>query len=362
MSELAYRRELPAVLERLRHFYECRPQERVLAVMNVPSPAVAEFAGRYLAGRCEYPEPEERVAFWDAHLHSRAGILDDGIPAAYLTECDQGLYGGSVGGDVRYMADPGNGWISSMVPPILDDLSQVAGLRVDTDSRAWRRFLRQLEVFRAGAAGKWGLSHFILIDGLNFVFELVGATNAYLALLDAPDLVRQAMEFAFDLNVRVQETFFGAGTLLSGGTCSNMVQWIPGRVVSESIDPWHMTSLREFEAWGRAPVERILGHFDGGVTHIHGNGRHLLEAACTLRGLKAVYLADDRGFPRAFDILPELRRRAGDMPLCVGCAFVEFVDALRAGRLTGGVLYHVSGAPDVDTANRVMDEVREYRV
>ena len=43
-----------------------------------------------------------------------------------------------------------------------------------------------------------------------------------------------------------------------------------------------MTSVAYFEQWGREPAERILGAFDGGVIHIHGNGRHLLEAAATL--------------------------------------------------------------------------------
>ena len=66
---------------------------------------------------------------------------------------------------------------------------------------------------------------------------------------------------------------------------SNFAQWVPGRIVSESIDPYHMTSVDYFEQWGREPAERILRHFDGGVIHIHGNGRHLLEAAATLQGL-----------------------------------------------------------------------------
>ena len=58
-----------------------------------------------------------------------------------------------------------------------------------------------------------------------------------------------------------------------------------------------MTSVAYFEQWGREPAERILGHFDGGVIHIHGNGRHLLEAAATLRGLKAILLLDDLRLP-----------------------------------------------------------------
>jgi len=349
------------VAERLRALYERRAGDRIFAVMDTPSAALDAFAARYAHGYCDYPEPAERVAFWDAHLRRRAQVHDDGVAAAYLSECDQGLYGGMCGGRVQYMAHPENGWISSMVAPLLSEWAEFDSLRIDTGHDVFQRYVRQVEVFREGGAGKFGLSHFILIDGLNFVFELLGATRTYLALLDEPERVRQAVDFAFDLNVLVQETFFGADVLVDGGTCSNMAQWLPGRIVSESIDPFHMTSVGDFERWGREPAERILGHFDGGVLHIHGNGRHLLEAASSLRGLRACYLGDDRGFPRAFDILPEARRRMGDLPLVVACGFEEFLAALGAHTLTGGVLYHVAGAPDPDAVNRAMDTVRAYR-
>ena len=360
-NPLSYCPHFHDVAERLRVLYERRAADRVFAVMETPSTALDQFGARYPAGYCPYPDPAERLAFWDNHLRRKQRVFDDGVSSAYLSECDQGLYGGMVGGDVQYMADPVTGWISSMVPPILNDWHEFHALAVDTDSKQYRRFRHQLDLFVSGGVGKFGVSHFILIDGLNFAFELVGATATYLALYERPDTVRQAVAFAFDLNVRVQETFFAANVLVEGGTCSNMVQWIPGRIVSESLDPFHMTSVEDFEHWGRGPAERIMAHFDGGVLHIHGNGRHLLEAAATIRGLKALFLGDDRGFPRAFDILPEVRARVGDLPLVVQCEFEEFRQGLRDHTLTGGVLYQVANVPDTDTANRTMDAVRAYR-
>ena len=110
-----------------------------------------------------------------------------------------------------------------------------------------------------------------------------------------------------------------------------MVEWIPGRIVSESVDPFHMTSIDYFEKWGREPVERILAAFDGGVLHIHGNGRHLLEAVSTLRGLKAVFLADDLHFPPAFSVLGKLRRRLG-RPARGGQGGVSGIYARRSNR------------------------------
>ena len=109
-------------------------------------------------------------------------------------------------------------------------------------------------------------------------------------------------------------------------------------------------------------VAGILAEFDGGVIHVHGNGRHLLRAASTIRGLKAVLLLNDLGFPPAFDVLDELKSRTGDVPVSLFAPFERFVDRLDRHALTGGVLYQVTGVPDVDSANRCMEKVRAYRV
>jgi len=362
MDSLAYKPALPETLSRLRSLYERRAADRVFAVMDVPSRTLAKFNERYGDCFCDYPDPAERIDFWDRLLKERTVVEDDSVPLAYLSEMDQGLYGGLFGGDVQFMTHAENGWISSMVAPLLDDWSGFDSLVFDRSHPWFQRYLKQLDAFVEAAAGKFGVSHFILIDGLNFAFELVGATETYLALDERPEMVRRVIEMALDLNVAIQETFFNRAPLIEDGTISNMVEWMPGgRVVSESVDPFHMTSVAYFETWGREPIERIIGRFDGGVVHIHGNGRHLLEAVSTVQGLRAMFLADDRGFPLAFDVLDELQARTGDLPLVVQTDFNAFTRKLGAGALPGGVLYKVSGVPDVDTANRCMEKVRQYR-
>ncbi|MGW8256364.1 MAG: hypothetical protein ACWGMZ_02645, partial [Thermoguttaceae bacterium] len=188
------------------------------------------------------------------------------------------------------------------------------------------------------------------------------ATRTYLSLDECPELVQRAIDFGFDLNIRVQEEFFRSVPALEGGTFSNFGQWLPGRIVSESIDPFHMTSVAYFERWGREPAERIMSHFDGGVIHIHGNGRHLLEAAASLRGLKAVLALDDRGYPPAFDIVDQLRARLGDVPLSLFAPYQSFADRLGRHDLPGGVLYQVQNVPGVAEANSLMEKVRQYVV
>jgi hypothetical protein len=361
MTSLAYKPDAAEVVERLRALYDRRAGDRIFATMAVPSPTLDAFAARYPHAGCDYPDPDRRAEFWDRLLRERTGIDDDALPSAYLSEFDQGLYGGLLGAEVRFLAHPDVGWISSMVPPLLRDWSEFDRLRFDPDNLWWQRYRHQLDVFVAASRGKWGISHFILIDALNFVFELIGATQTYLSLHECPEIVRRAIDFAFELNVRVHRTFFETVPMFAGGTFSNFAQWIPGRIVSESLDPFHMTSVAYFERWGRAPAERILAAFDGGVLHIHGNGRHLLEAAATMKGLKAILLLDDRGFPLAFDVLAGLKARAGDIPVAVFAEHATFAERLERHTLPGGVMYQVKNVPDVATANRLMEQVRAYR-
>ena len=360
-SPLAYCGGGAETFDRLLRLHERRDPEIVVAQFQVPSETVKRFAATHPGGYCPYPDPRERIRFWDDYLRERAAVRDDSVPAAYPSELDQGLYAGLVGGEVRFLCDPSTGWVSSMVPPLFGEISEVGDLRRQSSASWWSQYLRYLEVFSAEAAGSFGISHFILIDGLNFAFEMIGATQTYMAMIEDPQPLRGLADFALELNVRVQKAFFERVGLVAGGTCSNMAGWVPGRVLNESLDPFHMTSVADFEKWGRQPVERIFRRFDGGVLHLHGNGRHLLEAAASLKGLKAIQLGDDKGWPAAFDVLPELKARAGGLPLAVGVGFEKFLRAIRSHRLLGGVQYVVTGTPSIDEANRAMDKVRAYR-
>jgi hypothetical protein len=349
-------------IERLRALYERRAPDRIFVAFHVPGGgALAEFAATHREGECPYPDPEERIAFWARMLAERPRIDDDSLPFVYLTEMDQGLYGALLGGDIRFNCNPANGWISSMVPPLLGRLSALGELSFSESHPWFGRYLAQLDAFVRGARGRFGICPFVMVSGVNFLFELVGATDAYLSLIDDPELCRVAMELGDRVNAAVQDAFFAHAPLTAGGILHHSCQWLPGRAVMESVDPFHMTSVGYLERWGLPGLERTFARYDGGQLHLHGNGRHLLEAVASLRKLTALVLGDDKGFPRAFDVLPELRARSGDLPLVVSVDFPRFVAALDSHRLTGGVLYLVGGAPNATVAATCMDRVRGYR-
>ncbi len=247
---------------RLRQLYREKDTGIVCAMAETPSKTLKEFAERHTAGFCDYPDPVARAIFWDRYLSERKNICDDSVPSAYLSEMDQGLYGGIAGGETNFLVHPENGWISSMTAPIIKDWSDFEKLSFNQDCVWFKRYLNQIEVFKKYASGKFGISHFILINGLNFVFELFGATRTYLEAIENPEMVEKACRFALNLNLVMQNTFFEKINLVNGGTCSNMVQWIDGKIISESVDPFHMASIDFFERWGRKQLEDVFSYFD----------------------------------------------------------------------------------------------------
>jgi len=366
MNGVQYKCNAREVMERLTALVERKAMDQVFAAFLPPSETMKEFQKKY-KGFTQYPDPHERIRFWDNLLRERMRLEDDNIPAAYPSEFDQGLYGGMLGGDVRFLAvtDDGyvaSGWISSMVPHVLENWAGFDALRFDENNLWYKRFIKQLHIMREKAEGKFGIGHLIAIDSLTFVYELVGATDTYISMVEQPEMVRRAIDFGFDLNLRVQRTFFEIVGTLEGGTCSYVLPWAPGTLLNESVDPFHMTSLADFEKWGREPAQRLISQFDGALLHLHANGWHLLEAVCTIPGMKAILMVNEKDHTPALQQIATLRKRAGDMPLSVMVSYDEFTQALERHMLAGGVFYYVSGVPSIDASNRWMEKVRSYRV
>lgn len=362
MKKIYYKKNADCVIERLKLFYERKASDQIFAEFKLSSKTLDDFSRNNKEGSVQYPDPEKRILFWNSLLKEKTLVEDDSIPSAYLSEFDQGLYGALIGGEIQFLCNPKDGWISSMVKPIYNNLALFLPKQFDEHHTWYQRYIHQLEIFSEASKDMFGISHFILIDGLNFVFELIGATKTYLCLFACPDKVKEVIDFAFQLNVKVQNSFFERTSSYKGGTFSNLAQWIPGRIVSESLDPFHMTSVDDFEQWGKNNVEKMFNEFDGGVLHIHSNGRHLLNAVSKLKGLKAIYLLDERGNPPAFEVLKDIKRQTGEVPLVVEVEDVKFEKCLKDNSLLGGVFYVVSSQKKADEVNRIMEKVRKYRI
>ena len=361
MNEILYKKNFEEVVERLTSLYDQKAEDRIFVVFNPPSKSLEEFSKQYANEYVIYPDPHARIGFWDRYLQEKIEIEDDSIPSAYLSEFDQGLYGALLGGKIKFLADPGSGWISSMIKPLYDEISEFVPKFLKMDPDWYSTYITQLKTYSEHSENKFGVSHFILIDSLNFVFELVGGTNTYLSSMEYPEKVKEAIDFAYELNVTVHNDFFSIVPSFRGGTFSNFAQWLPGNIISESIDPFHLASVDYFEEWGREPVERIISQYDGAVLHIHSNGRHLMKAISHIRNLKAIYLLDEKGAPPAFDLIDDLKRDTGKIPLAVHTTHDKFMLKLNKHKLSGNVLYIVDTDRDSNEINNIMKKVKQYR-
>jgi len=176
MNEIRYKKNFEEVVERLTSLYDQKAEDRIFVVFNPPSKSLKEFAKQYANEFVTYPDPHARIEFWDRYLQEKIEIEDDSIPSAYLSEFDQGLYGALFGGKIKFLADPGTGWISSMIKPLYDEISEFNPKFLKRDPDWYSTYITQLKTYSEHSENKFGVSHFILIDSLNFVFELVGGT------------------------------------------------------------------------------------------------------------------------------------------------------------------------------------------
>jgi len=362
---MLYKKNYKEVISRLSELYSGEGKDRIYAVMNVPNPALNKYSKQTSGGEVSYPNLDERISFWNSYCSHYADLNDDSIPCSYLTELDEGLYGGLLGGEVRFLNFPESGWLSSMTVPFWEDLSHAMKLTLPKPGNLWYdRMMHQMKMFGLASKGKYGCSHLICIDVLNLLFELRGGSNAYVDVIEEPEVTRMVFDFSVELNRMVQDAYFNTVGLFEGGTISNLLQWIPGRILSESVDPYHMTGQNMFEEAGREYIERLMSYYDGAAVHIHANAYgHILPYVSTLKNLKAIALLDDPYNPRAIDSLGTLILQCGSIPLVyVTIKFCEFLDKLKKHQLPGNVLYYVSETPSVDEANRAMDAVRLYRV
>ena len=355
-----YKKNYKEVIARLNDFYSGGGKNKICAKMCLPNPAIEKMKNVLNVGPVPCPDLDERAAFWDETLCVYADLQDDAIPSAYIAEADQGLTGGMLGGEVRFMLDTNNGWISSAVAKFAETAKDIYSYEIDLTNRWYRYYAKELSIFRERSEGKFGISHWCVLDGIHLLTEMIGYSKTFYEILDDPDTCRDVIDFAFKIALALQNKFFEEIGLFEGGTCSNMAQWLPGRCVSDSVDIYHLARADMFEEWGRKPVQRMFDAFDGAVLHIHSNGHHLIEHISTLRNLRAILLLDDKWNPPAYTEMDKLDPLRKGIPYIIDIPFEVFADRLVKHELHGNVFYNVTGVPDLETANTLMKDVRDY--
>lgn len=358
-----YKNNASDVFERLRFLHSGEAKDSIFARMILPSPTLEKYRAENPEAEVGFPDTVVREQFWSSYLKEQKEIEDDSMPVAYMSEFDEGLYAGLLGGELRFLNNPDWGWISSMSSPFVPSVDALSKLTLDKNCLWAQRYRQQITYFAEKAKGKYGISHFILVNGLNLLLELRGGTNMYYDIADEPEKIRDFLQFTRVVNTFVQDEFFSITGLVQGGTFSNMGQWFPGRVVSDSLDPFHMTSPEYFEKWGRENIEAVFAEYDGGCIHLHQEYcKHLLKPASTLKGIKMISFVDENFNPdKAYMHLEEYDALRGNVPLSINLPFEVFQHKLENKQLPGNIFYNVEGVPSLKIANDCMKKVKAYR-
>jgi hypothetical protein len=298
-----------------------------------------------------------------------AHLSDDSLPTAYPTvHFGESVFSAMLGGQVQFVGTGAH--TCSGAEPLLNDWSDLPGLRYGRDMPWTQRYLKSLRAAADLDASGMFFWHFVTIDTLNLAVELRGSTKAYLDVVDSPAELAELMRFGVDYALwfhQLEQEIIGPHNLaVAQGHCYASEAPYIGRPWS-SVDAYLLCDSRAYRDMGLSYHVRFFESCGGGAMHTHGARLlELLPMIVQIPALTAIQvgrdLPDGRELPLP-DILPEIRRIAGDIPL-IRCLLWqdEFERGLREHRLVGGTHYIVRcPVLDADQVSRWMEQVYRYR-
>lgn len=371
---LEYKRNAEQAVDRLRCLYRREMPDQILAVMHgFPNPHLAEYVAKWnpppAGAECPLPSREEAFDLWDAKLRILRDLEDDSLPVAYaMLDFGESGFAAFLGATIHFYAkslgEQYSGGTYSWAEPLLADWGPLDRLSFCRENPWVQRFFDGLEYFIPRARGRFGINAFLCIDALTLACELRGTSHAYLDLYEHPQELRRLMELGVDVNAQMLAMQYAMIDPFQEGRFIFTGEWVPHpSPVPLSVDPYILCAPGAYRDFGREYQQHLLDRFGAGFVHFHGPRLDLLPEVLELRGLIFLQGFDSGRWdePRAFEILPEIKRLCGDIPLVISCTKEELVFGMRGRTLPGGILYGVGGVESIEEANRLMEEVRRYR-
>jgi len=374
-QELAYKRNLDETLARLEALWTGRMPNGICAAMwGMPNPHKEIWCQKWqppsTGTERDLPSKEEIFERLDADMQGRAEVEHDSLPVAYgCLDWGESGFAAFLGAKVHFYSRGGgdgaySGGTYSWAEPLLDDWEKLDSLEFRETNPYYERFVDTLEYLVGRSQGLFGINAFLLIDVLELAMELRGSTHALLDVYDHREELSRLMALGAEMNARILEREYEIIPAFRGGRFTWIGGWVPHLApVPLSVDPYVYCDAWVYRDLGIEYQEALLERFGSGFMHLHGYRLDLLEMICRMPGMLFVQGIEAGGGigKGAFQHLDEIKRVAGDMPLLISCEYREFLQAMDARRLPGGVLYSVHGVPSVYAANKTMETVRQYQ-
>ena len=334
-----------------------------------------------LVAQNPYAAPEERDTTWKDRpclaitdkewvledCHRKATIYldidDDTIPEGYPTlHFGESVYVYLLGGEVRFVGSEYH--TCSGAKPMITCVEDLDKLRDYKDNEYVRTFRKIAEYFAANTNSNFWLKYLITIDALNLAVELLGTTEAYIAVHDNEALLRKIMEFGCEYNewfYRLQKAIYA----------ENNKAALEDKELYElydktwySIDAYDICRPETYAKLGFEYQQELINRVGGGMLHTHGTGLlKLMPEIAKLKGLSMLQIGRDlySGEELAFEYVRQFREITGDTPLTTYISEQEFLEGIKNKTLPGGTLY-TCWVKDTETANKLAYMAKEYRL
>ncbi len=361
------KRNLQQTLDRILAFVERRLEGGILACVYAPSEKEADQPG---------PEPgevrqRECLLLEDLPGYFRREVpgldltdwLSDVIPRVYPTgNFGESVWSGLLGGNIVFAGDNLHTW-SHCPEPVIRSVETFDFPEITKDNFWFRKMLEVTRYFVDRLEPVCDVHPFIFDDCLNLLVELRGPIAAYSDLYDHPDFVGKFMDWSIKENIRV----FEAQTLLTrefvkkafGG--HGVYKYADCNLPSLSIDAYGLARPEVYEFFGLEYHRKIVNHYGGAGLHIHGDSRRFCRMVSKIENFTLCYFGNDVGYPKAHDVMEELKEAIYPIPVMIEIPKEIFVEKLTKRTLPGDIFYNVIGAfSSVTEANEIMRRVFDY--
>jgi len=347
---MEYLPDIENVIGRYRRFHAS--QEPGGLLIHVFTPAVDPKGCDLRDYRFPDPVENERyqeafIAMRERYLRSRIGLRDDYVPDIYIDH-GIGLHSAYVAGDIVF------GENTSWSHPVIQTWDDLDNLRLSTDNR-WFQMLRQsAQILADRTRGKMGIATFYHFSPLDMANALRG-NQIFLDFCESPAELSRLLDFCTEAIIWLEKQIWPIVGDLHGGA-PLWGSWLPGHAIMMSEDAANLCRPDDYPSWAAPWTQRVIDAFDGAFIHNHALGIRSQGEIAKLRGLRVLQISEDPNQPRPIDHLAHLIETTHGMALQVGCRPEEIKQVVEVAR-RGRVILQTS-APDVTTANEIVDYVR----
>ena len=346
--ELSFKPDLDEALPRWRAFWNKEVLDRPCLAVTAPKDGVEQVPQPPYPTRPD-DDFDEVIEQYEAHL---AGIYFAGEAMPFIQPSfgpDQ--LAGFVGGRMDYSADS---TATSWSAPFVESWEESLPLRLGEANDSWQRML---EFCRR--AGRRGEGKFLVgaLD-LHSNFDLLGAirdpARVCMDLLDAPHLVRRAMDNARELHPLVYNGLHEAGNMAGRGTIGWLPYFCEGRFATTQCDYACLLSPEQFNEYVLPALEeecdfvdRSVYHYDGAVSLQH------FDAITGIGGLDGIQWVPGAGAKPMIEWIDLLKRfQAAGKNVVVGCSVEEL--KVFHGELAPNLVFYCVAAKDQREADEVL--------